>query len=341
MVSPAGQYVHNIEELGFRWQEWKVGRKTINPFGEFNNFLELFRIFKRENPDLVHLHTIKPVLYGSLAALLAGLKVVVRSVTGRGYVFLGVDLRARLLRPLVKGVYRFLLRTGHGVTVFENQADKRYFEEQGLVNKEKSFLIEGVGVDTEYFSPKPEPGFPPVVLMAGRLLWDKGVNTFVEAAHIIRQNINARFVLVGEPDPGNPASIDEAVINDWVKDDLIEWWGWKADMREVFAACQLVALPSLGEGIPTILLEAAACGRPVVATDVPGCREVVYDGVNGFLVPVRDAKALSVAFEKLLVNKQLRIMMGMEGRRIVEERFSDKQINKQTSQLYFKLLESH
>lgn len=334
LVSPSGDYVKRIEEHGFRWAEWQVGRQTVNPFGELRNLLKLRDVFQREQPDLIHLHTIKPVLYGSLAARLAGLKAIVRSVTGRGYVFLGTDLRARLLRPIVKGVYRFFLRAGGGVTIFENQADLDYFVNEGLIRADRATLIEGVGVDTEHYRPLPEPEGVLTVLLAGRLLWDKGVGEFVEAARQLKAKMEARFILVGENDAGNPANIEKSVLEGWVKEGVLEWWGWQSDMRAVFAACHVVALPSYGEGIPTVLLEAAACGRAIIATDVSGCRDVVRNEVNGLLVPVKESQPLADALERLLSDASLRYKMGTAGRALMEERFSDKHINEQTIQLY-------
>lgn len=336
-VSPSGPYVREIEAQGFRWLEWPVGRQTINPFGEIRSVLNLLRIFQREHPSLVHLHTIKAVLYGSLAARLVKLPAVVRSITGRGYVFLGRDLRARLLKPLVKWTYRLMLKAG--ATIFENQTDRQYFLDEALVHSEHSFVIEGVGVDTDYYSSLPEPEGMPTVLMAGRLLWDKGVGTFVEAARLLKQKMDVRCILVGEADPGNPASISINVVQNWVSENIVEWWGWQADMRAVFAAAHLVVLPSLGEGIPTVLLEAASCGRPIVATDVPGCRDVVQDGVNGLLVPPNDPGALTSAMSKLLLDRSLRGKMGEQGRLLVEQRFSDHHIIAQTLKLYLQLLD--
>ncbi len=336
-VSPSGPYVREIEAQGFRWLEWPVGRQTINPFGEIKSVLNLLQIFRREHPSLVHLHTIKAVLYGSLAARLVKLPAVVRSITGRGYVFLGRDLRARLLKPLVKRTYRLMLKAG--ATIFENQTDRQYFLDEALVHSEHSFVIEGVGVDTDYYSSLPEPEGMPTVLMAGRLLWDKGVGTFVEAARLLKQKMDVRCILVGEADPGNPASIGINVVQNWVSENIVEWWGWQADMRAVFAAAHLVVLPSLGEGIPTVLLEAASCGRPIVATDVPGCRDVVQDGVNGLLVPPNDPGALASAMLKLLLDRSLRGKMGEQGRLLVEQRFGDHHIIAQTLKLYLQLLD--
>jgi glycosyltransferase involved in cell wall biosynthesis len=261
-VSPSGEYAAQLEADGFRWRSWEVGRQSVNPWKEACAVLKLLRIIKDESPDLIHLHTIKPVLYGSLGAWVWKKMAVVRSITGRGYVFLGEDIRARLLRPLVKAIYRFALNSGHGAVIFENKTDRDFFVGQKLVNPDQTSIIEGVGVDTEYYFPVPEPEGIPIVVLAGRMLWDKGVGTFVEAARILSSRVSVRFVLVGQPDVGNPASIGVEMLESWVREGVVEWWGWKSDMREVFSSCHIVALPSLGEGLPTILLEAASLVVP-------------------------------------------------------------------------------
>ncbi len=334
LVSPPGAYASQIEADGFRWLRWEVGRQSVNPLKEVQAVWRLHRIVLQEKPDLVHLHTIKPVLYGSLAAWTWKNVALVRSITGRGYVFLGEDFRARILRPLVKFVYRLALGYGRGMTIFENETDRSYFVDEKLVRKDHTCIIEGVGVDTDFYSPLPEPEGIPVVVLAGRMLWDKGVGTFVEAARILRSRVSARFVLVGQPDVGNPASIEVGMLKRWVEEGVVEWWGWKSDMREGFSACHIVALPSLGEGLPTILLEAASSGRPIVATDVPGCRDVVANGMNGLTVPPQNPLALAEAMEKLIVHPDMRHSMGQAGRDVVIGRFSSTKINQSTYEVY-------
>jgi len=331
-ASPSGQYVSSIVAEGFRHLIWEIGRRSINPLEEALAIGKLANLYRLERPDIIHLHTIKPVLYGSLAARLTGSPAVVCSVTGRGYVFLGEGPLANGLRPLVKGLYRFALR--HGNTLFENEADREYFLSENLVKPEQTHLIEGVGVDTDYYQPLPEPSGIPTVLMAARMLWDKGVGTLVKAARLMQGRTPMRVVLVGKPDPGNPASIPEETLNEWAKEGAVEWWGFQADIRNVFSSCHIVALPSLGEGIPTVLLEAAACGRALVATNVPGCRDVVVDGVNGLLVPPKDPQALAEALIRLLKDKALRETMGAAARKLAVERFSDQRVNAKTLAIY-------
>jgi glycosyltransferase involved in cell wall biosynthesis len=338
LVSPPGRYATGLRDAGFRWQAWNIGRQTINPVGELSAIQELVKVFQHERPDVVHLHTIKPVLYGSLAARFARVPIVVRSITGRGYIFLGNDLKARWLRPLIKGMYRLILREASSATIFENGTDMQYFVDNNLVSSSHTYVIQGVGVDTSYYHAFPESDQKPVVLLATRMLWDKGVETFVKAGEMLKPENLARFVLVGEPDLGNPASIDGRILKRWEQDGIIEWWGFREDMRAVFAESHLVTLPSLGEGVPTVLLEAAACSRAIVATDVPGCREVVKHGINGLLVPPKDPRALASAIKQLLENKPLRQRMGEEGRQLMVKRFSIQQINDQTLAVYRNLL---
>lgn len=332
LVSPSGRFSSQIEAEGFRWIRWEVGRQDTNPLVEMLAVLSLARIFASERPSLVHLHTIKPVLYGSLASLFVRIPSVVRSITGRGYVFLGGDVRAFFLRSLIKFMYRFLLRSGW--TLFENQEDRNYFVKEKMVPLERTRLIEGVGVDVEYYQLQPEPEGIPVIAIATRMLWDKGVGTLVEAARLMHKKAKIRVVLVGEPDPGNPSNIPSETLRQWVDEGVVEWWGWRNDMRSVFLSCHIITLPSMGEGIPTVLLEAAASGRPIVTTDVAGCRDIVQEGITGLIVPPKDPVALAEACLKLIGDGSMRTRMGKAARDFIVDRFSDSKINSQTYEVY-------
>ena len=338
LVSPPGPFVQQLQQAGFRWVAWNVGRQTLAPWKEIWALSQLVKIFREECPALVHTFTVKPVLYGSLAARYAGAPYVVSSITGLGYVFLRQELKPRLIRLVVKNLYRLALAYPKSAVIFENETDRGYFIQEGLVPADNTWLIEGVGVDTDYFLPLPEPDGLPVVVLPARLLWDKGVGVLVEAARLLHKQIQVRVVLVGEPDKGNPAAVDESAIRSWVDEGAVEWWGWRADMRDVYGKCHIVTLPSLGEGIPTALLEAAACGRPIVATDVPGCREVVVHGQNGFLVPANDPYALAGALKDLIEDESLRTRMGATGREIVLEKYTSQRVNSATCDVYDALL---
>lgn len=338
LVSPPGKYVDRIISEGFRWHEWKVGRQTIDPWKEINSILRLVSLYRQEKPDIVHHHTIKPVLYGSLAARIAGIEAVINSITGLGYVFIRKEFKARLLKIVAELIYKISFYNHNLGVIFENADIKKYFMQKGFIQPERAWIIEGVGVDIEQFIPLPEPKGVPVVLLAARMLWDKGVGILVEASRILSRKVQVRIVLVGVPDLGNPATIDEKTLLKWQNEGIIEWWGWKEDMLEVFGQCHIVTLPTMGEGIPTTLLEAAACGRPLVVSDVPGCHQVVKDGENGFLVPPNDPIALADALERLVSDLKLRGKMGKAGRQLVTERFTNSQVNTATLRVYENVL---
>jgi glycosyltransferase involved in cell wall biosynthesis len=293
----------------------------------------LILLLRREKPDVVHNFTIKCVLYGSLACRFAGVRGNVNSVTGLGYVFTEGKGARRWLRDLLIIFYRFALRNSR--VIFQNPDDYDIFLENRLVMPEKATLIPGSGVDTERFIKSPEPDGIPVVILPARLLWDKGVGEFVEAARLLRSKcIKARFALVGDIDLDNPTSVTIEQLRDWEKEGVIEWWGWKDSMEQVYAEAHIVCLPSYREGLPKTLVEAAACGRPIIAFDVPGCREIVRPDKNGLLVPVYDVPGLADAMEYLITNSDIRKSMGTAGREIVEDGFSAELIVSQTLGVY-------
>ena len=330
LISPPGEYGQRLQEAGFHWQAFPFSRRGINPLTEGGTLLRLANFYRSEKPDLVHHFTIKCVLYGSLAARRVGVPLVVNAITGLGYVFLARNMLASLLRGVVLRLYRRALEGSE--VIFQNPDDLALFEQRGLVKAGQSTLIRGSGIDTDYFRPLPEQGSVPLVVLPGRLLWDKGVGEFVEAAQRLKDaGVRARFALVGNSDPANPASVPLDRLGTWQKEGVVEWWGWQEDMRSVYALAHIICLPSYREGVPRALSEAAACGRPLVATDVPGCREVVLHNRNGLLVRPRDAEALAHALRMLIENPSLRRRMGDEGRHLAETEFSDERITAETS----------
>jgi glycosyltransferase involved in cell wall biosynthesis len=334
LLSPAGEYAARLQELGFRWIDFPLSRRGMNPLEELRSLARLVRLYRREDPDLVQHFTIKCVLYGTLAARRAGIRAVVNSITGLGYVFLPGRPLKKVLRFFVRIWYRTVLRGSQ--VIFENEDDRQAFLQFGFIRPSDGHLIPGVGVDTRRFTPAPFPSGQPVVLLAARLLWDKGIGEFVEAARLLRRaDVPARFALAGRTDPGNPASIPEAQINAWADEGLVEWWGWIEDMPATLAKASIVCLPSYyREGLPTVLMEASACGRPVVTTDWPGCRDAVQDGISGFLVRERDAASLSDALRKLIVTPGLCSEMGAAGRHLAEEMFSSEKVLAQITAVY-------
>jgi glycosyltransferase involved in cell wall biosynthesis len=243
-----------------------------------------------------------------------------------GYVFTRKNLFTFALKPFVILLYKIALKNSR--VIFQNQHDLDYFTGYHLVDANLCTLIASSGVDLIKFKPAPQPDGVPLVLLPARMLWDKGIREFVEAATIIKhKGIKARFALVGAPDKGNPASIPQSQLNSWAKSGLVEYWGWVEDMGPVYKQASMVCLPSYREGLAKSLIEAAACGLPLVASDIPGCREVVKDGVNGFLFPPKQVDLLAEALEKFICNKVLRERMGLESRKIVEREYSVDKIN--------------
>lgn len=327
-----------IRAAGLRLIPLKLRRSSRNPWRELMAIAEITHIYRCEKPDIVHHVALKPVLYGSLAALLAGVPAVVNALAGMGYVFTSGKLSARLLRPLVTLAFRLLLKRGR--IILQNPDDRAALLAAGVAHPQQITLIRGSGVDTAHFTPTPEPGgTAPLVVLPARMLWDKGVGEFVAAAQMLRsEGIAARFMLAGERDPDNPAAIPAAQLESWRAAGIVEWHGRQEDMAHLLSQSHIVCLPSYREGLPKALLEAAASGRAIVATDVPGCREAVRHGVNGLLVPAGDAAALAQALRRLILDPALRREFGQQGRERAEKEFSVEKITAETLALYRELL---
>jgi glycosyltransferase involved in cell wall biosynthesis len=328
-----------IRREGFGFVPIPLSRSGTNIFAELRVMGVLAKMYRKMKPDLVHHVTIKPVIYGSLAARIMGVKAVVNAITGLGFSF-SDDGRTHVLRPLAKTLYRLVLGFPRSCTVFQNPDDRDDFVRMSLVPLARTALIRGSGVDCSRFRVTAPKEDAPIVMFAGRMLWDKGVGIFIEASRILHvTHPEARFILVGAVDSANPATVSMEQIQDWTAERAVEWWGDRTDMPDVLSDACIVALPSTHrEGLPKVLLEAAACGRPLVASDVPGCREIVRHEVNGLLVPPRDSHALALAIGRLLESTELRNRFSRAGREIVEQEFSQEIIVRQTLGLYRKML---
>ena len=319
-----------IEDAGLRLIPFEISRRGMNPLRELPTVIRLAALYRREKPDLVHHVAMKPVLYGSLAARLANVKHVVNAIAGLGWLYTTGDRSKKILRAAVRGLFKWALK-GSAIIV-QNPDDMGQLKGMGL---EQLHLIRGAGVNTQLFRPCDEPQGPACVMLVSRMLWDKGVGEFVAAARLLKQEgIAARFVLVGGLDPGNPAAIPESQLRLWNKEGAIEWWRQRNDMANVLAQAHIACLPSYREGLPKSLLEAAACGLPIVTTDAPGCREVVENDVNGLLVPVKDSTALASAIKKLILDPTLRRRMGAASRERAVREFSQDQVIEQTLAVY-------
>ena len=311
----------------------------MNPLRELIVLIRLVLLYRREKPDLVHQVALKPVLYGSIAARMTGSLRVVNAIAGMGFIFSSTALLARLLRPLIVGAFRMLLGGRDRLLILQNPDDLQLLVDAKVTVADQVRLIRGSGVDPQYFTWSAEPAGVPLVVLASRMLWDKGIAEFVDAARLLRtEGVAARFVLVGDTDADNPAAVPPAQLAAWRDEGIIEWWGRRDDMPVVLASANLVCLPSYREGLPKVLLEAAACGRAIVATDVPGCREIVADGDNGLLVRVRDAVTLAAALGVLLTDPVRRQRMGQRGRDRVLAEFSEATVVAETLTVYRELL---
>jgi glycosyltransferase involved in cell wall biosynthesis len=308
--------------------------RSTGPLQELRTFLTLLRLLRRLRPDVLHTFTIKPTIYGRLAARWARLPAVVSTVTGLGHIFIADGARARLLQALVACAYRAAFGHHNSMVIFQNPEDRAEFERARLLGCSESELIRGSGIDLVRFAPVPEPPGPPVVLMVARLIWEKGLGEFVEAARIVRRRRpDVRFVIVGDDDLENPNGVPRAVREGWATEGCVELWGYRDDLPSVYAQAAIVCLPSYREGVPKTLLEAAACARAMVATDVPGCREVVIDGVTGLLVPARDAPALALAVQRLLAEPGTRRRLAAAARDLAAREFDVRFVTARTLSL--------
>jgi glycosyltransferase involved in cell wall biosynthesis len=325
-----------ISSHGLKLVPLPLSRHSLNPLGELSLIFRLIKIFKRESPDILHNVSLKPVISGSIAARFSRIPRVVNALTGLGFIFTTSNWKARLARPVIEFIFRRLLNRPNTRFIFQNPDDQEYFVHRKLIEEDRTVLVRGSGVDMNQFSPTPEVEGLPVVLLASRMLWNKGVDVFVEAARqLVEEGVSARFVLAGGCDSESPTAIPVAVLEKWSHENVIEWWRHREDMAEVFHSAHIVCLPTTyGEGVPKVLIEAAACGRAIIATDVPGCREIVLDGQNGLLIPPGNVKALAEAIRTLIENPQLRQKMGESGRRIASSEFSSEQVIAQTLALY-------
>ncbi len=338
LVSPAGSYSSRLKAKGFRWVPVKMERRSLNFWTEFKLLIHLTKLYAKESPDLVHHFTLKCVIYGSIAACLAGVKRQINAITGLGHIFTSNNSFANLLRPFVSMLLRIVLYGSKSRLILQNHDDYNFFTQTGLSKPQTTRLIRGSGVDTEKLKQLTvnETGkFK--VLLATRLLWEKGVGEYIEAARLCH-NDAMEFLLAGSPDDGNPASVSQQQILAWQAEGIINLIGHIDNIETILSQVDLVVLPSYREGVPRILLEAAACGLPIVTTDAPGCREIVVDGVNGLLVPCKDSIALAKAIQYMKDHPSERVRMGAASREKVVKEFAQNIVFKKTFDVYKELL---
>jgi len=328
-----------ITDAGLALRPVAFNRGGLNPLEELRALMQLVRLYRREGPDIVHHVALKPVIYGSLVARMVGTRSVVNALAGLGYVFSSAGLRAKMLRWIIKPMLKFALGATNTRLIVQNSDDRERIVADGLASAGSIRLIRGSGVDPDAYRQVTAASEMPLVILPARLLHEKGVGEFVEAARWLReQGIQARFALVGKPDLANPASVSQPEIDAWVDEGVVEFWGWQEDMPSVFGQAQIVCLPSYHEGLPKSLLEAAASGCAIVATDIPGCREIVRHGVTGWLVPPQDAQALAKALQQAIEQPSLRKQYGVSVRALIATDFSISRVASETIAVYDELM---
>lgn len=334
-----GQHRDAIEAEGFRVVPLRMARRGASLWGEIVAFCDLVKLYRRERPMILHHIAMKPILMGSVAAFVARVPSVVNTFAGLGFLF-STAWAARLVKPGVVLALRLFAAKAH--TIVQNEDDRRRLLDLGVAHPDRTHLIRGSGVDAVRFSPHPEPDGPITAAFISRMLWDKGVGTVVEAARILRDRGEVvRFQLVGAPDPANPRSVPETTLKQWSEEEGVDWQGRREDIDMVWRTAHLAVMPTYyPEGLPKSLLEAAASGRALIASDVPGCRDIVRHGETGLLVPAQDPVALADALELLAQNTKLRRRLGKAARAAVEDRFADTIVAEQTAVVYRTFLTS-
>jgi glycosyltransferase involved in cell wall biosynthesis len=342
VATRVNEHGKRITEAGFRLIPLQMNRGSYSFLHEVRAISELRDIYRREKPDIIHQVALKPILYGSIAAMGLGNVPIINAFAGLGYLVSSSSIKAKVLRSGIWTALRFLLKRGNSFVLLQNREDQELLIREIGVPTEKTTVIRGSGVDMDQFKPTTEasPERAPTVLLSSRMLWIKGINDFVDAAKILRdKGLTARFVLVGDTDLGSPGAIPRAQLVEWQRSGMVEWWGHQPSMHETLREAAIVSLPSHGgEGVPKALIEAAACGRAIVATDVPGCRDIVRHRINGLLVPPKNPMALADALQELLADSSTRSEMGRRGREIASNEFSEESVIQQTLALYSKVL---
>jgi glycosyltransferase involved in cell wall biosynthesis len=329
-----------IESYGFKFIDIQFSRKGTNFIREIMSLPRIYNLYRKLNPDLVHHVTIKPVIYGSLVARLFKNLKVVNAITGMGFAFSNDD-KASSINKIVKKAYKLGLRNKNVKVIFQNEKDKSVFIDNGLVKDTQTILIRGSGVNCSEFEPKENTdNEEEIVILASRMIFDKGIEEFVSAAEKVKEKRpQTKFILAGKTDKGNPNVVSEDQLIEWNKQGFVDWIGHTEDMVGLISKSTIITLPTYyPEGVPKILIESAACGKPIITTNRPGCNDIVIDGKNGILIPERDSQALADAILELLHNPIKMKEFGRFGRELVLKEFSEDIVVDKTMELYNSLL---
>ena len=343
LVSPPGDFCEQFRGEGFRWEPLAMDRRSLNPFREMLVLMSLVLLYYRERPDVVHHFNAKCVIYGAISAICARIPARINALAGLGYVFSNNSIKARILRPIVRNLMRLSLNNKRSRLIMQNPDDVKTFALAEIIDSSRVHLIRSSGVNTDLFQPTGQEApldQPTRVLLAARLLRDKGIAEYVQAARKLRgDGLAIRFLLAGAPDHGNPTSVRQVEVDAWASEGVIEAIGHVDGMHEQLADTDIMVLPSYyGEGVPRSLIEAAACGLPIITTDSQGCREVVTDGVDGLLIPVRNSDALAGAIKRLHEDPQLRRKLGLAARQRALAEFDERIVIEKTLAVYEELL---
>ena len=337
----AGFDVSALEAEGLTFHVIPLNRRGLNPFQDLRTMWALWQLYRRLRPALLHHLTIKPVLYGGIISRALPVRGVVNAVTGLGHLFTAREPHLRLLRWLIVRLYRAAMRARHCRVIVQNADDGEELLRVGAASRDRLHLVRGSGVDMDEFPQSPEADGTPLVILPARMIWAKGIGEFVEAARNLRaEGIDARFAILGDAKDGYPGAVPRHVLQGWHDAGVIEWWGRRENMPEVFKAAHVVCLPTkYGEGVPRVLIEAAACGRAAITSDVSGCRDIVRHEENGLLVPPGDVAALTAALRRLLTNSEDRRRLAAAGRRISIGEFAESVVIDRTMAVYRELLQ--
>ena len=335
LASPPGDAVADLTAVGITHIAWSLVRASMNPLRELEALAVMSKVIARVKPDVMHMITMKPVLYCGVLARAHRVPLTVSAISGLGYTFLAQGTRAAVLRRGLLGAFRAALGSSRSRVIFQNPDDRDLFLAHSIVKPKHVRMIFGSGTDLSAFDLREEVEGPPVVLLPARMLWDKGVREFVEAAKILRERGHeARFVLSGNSDDQNPAAVPQAQLNGWNSEGVVEWLPHASKIAPRLASAHIVALPSYREGFPKTLIDAAAAGRAVVTTDVPGCRDAIIPNKTGLLVPAKDSIRLASAIESLLIDSAKRQAFGKAGRALAEEKYSIEDVVAQHLAIY-------
>jgi len=340
LATRKGELQKEIQKEGIYLHPVDIDRKSFNPFLRLKNIFQIASIYKKVNPDIIHHVSIQSIVLGTYATIISGHRKILNAYTGLGYIFVGEKFSKKILRWMIVQILKLAYKLKKPFSSFENPDDQKTLIDYKILKEEESIVLPGSGVNVNQFFYSPEVEGKLKVLLPARLIYDKGIAEFVEAARILKNKYpQVEFLLAGKLDQSNPTCIPESLLQTWQKENILTWLGEVKDMPSLYHSVHIVVLPSYyREGMPMSLAEACACGRACVTTNTNGCREIIKDGENGFLVPVKDSQNLALAIEKLIINSDLRKEMGRKAREIVVCEFSQEIVFTKVEKIYQKLL---